>query len=89
MNFTLNPQSEPDQISVSSLPSVTEFAAGDAGLTPSTSLFVETVLSVRHWNEHLFMNMIRELSADFHALGFNESFNSNPGHFVIEKAFVD
>jgi len=33
---------------------VTEVAGCGAGFAPSVNLFVETVLSVRHWNEHLF-----------------------------------
>jgi ferredoxin--NADP+ reductase len=33
---------------------VTEFLGCDAGLAPSANLFIETVRSVRHWNEHLF-----------------------------------
>ena len=34
------------------------------------------------------MAMIRDLSARFDALGFAEGSNANPGHYVIERAFV-
>ncbi len=33
---------------------LSEAASEMTGLEPTTSLSVETVLSVRHWNEHLF-----------------------------------
>jgi len=35
------------------------------------------------------MAMIREFAAKFEELGFEEGSNSKPGHFVIERAFVD
>lgn len=35
------------------------------------------------------MAMIRDFSARFTALGFEEGSNAKPGHFVIERAFVD
>lgn len=35
------------------------------------------------------MAMIREFSARLTALGFDEGSNAKPGHFVIERAFVD
>lgn len=34
------------------------------------------------------MDMIRDLSAQLDALGFSEGSNANPGHYVIERAFV-
>ncbi len=34
------------------------------------------------------MAMIRDLSARFDATGFSEGSNANPGHYVIERAFV-
>jgi|TARA_B110001454_G_scaffold167647_1_gene157680 ferredoxin--NADP+ reductase len=35
------------------------------------------------------MSMIRDFSVRLKALGFEEGSNANPGHFVIERAFVD
>lgn len=35
------------------------------------------------------MAMIRDFSVRFTALGFEEGSNAKPGHFVIERAFVD
>lgn len=35
------------------------------------------------------MAMIRDFSVRFAALGFEEGSNAKPGHFVIERAFVD
>lgn len=35
------------------------------------------------------MDMIRDLSGDLQTLGFDEGSNARPGHFVIERAFVD
>jgi ferredoxin--NADP+ reductase len=34
------------------------------------------------------MTMIRDLAARFDAMGFAEGSNANPGHYVIERAFV-
>jgi ferredoxin--NADP+ reductase len=35
------------------------------------------------------MDMIRTLAAQLDALGFAEGSNAKPGHYVIERAFVD
>lgn len=35
------------------------------------------------------MGMIRDLQAQFEAMGFDEGSNASPGDFVIERAFVD
>ena len=35
------------------------------------------------------MTMIRSLAARFEACGFAEGSNADPGHYVIERAFVE